>query len=720
MAAREHRQHPDHASPRTSAWARAATSTTSTGALRDMIQNHALQLLTMIAMEPPSTQRRRRDPRREAEGAALAQALHRRERRRATWCAASTAPAPSTASRCRATSRRPRCRADSRTETFVALRTEVQNWRWAGVPFYLRTGKRLAARDAQIVVNFRPTPHSIFPAPNRPNKLVIKLQPEDGLELHLLAAKGAGPGARRWRRCPSTSTSTRPSPTNRVGAYERLLLDVIAGRLNLFVRSDEQEQAWRWVEPILRRLGSATTARARGRMPPAPGARPRPARWSRATAAPGPKNTDCQPSTNRRNTTMTMTNAEDLKHRFPAASEIPPEHRLASPIHQRTYLVGGESEGVGRRVQDRAVADVHAAAADGEVQPGRDRQLPGDGRGRERCRARRRRGRLRQRPRRMADDDGGRAHRLHAGLRDAAWSPQREPIVQLIMWEIGKSLADSRKGVRPHRRIHPGHHRGAEGTRQQQLALRGRRGHDRPDPPHAARRGAVHGPVQLSAERDLRDADPGAADGQHGRVQAAAVRHAAVLIRCSRRSASAFPAGVINTIYAPGAVVVPRMLASGKVNVLALIGSSKVADHLKKQHPKSHRLRADPRPRRQERRDHPARRGHRAHGQGVPARRAVVQRPALHGAQDADRAPLDRRSRSCGASPRNSRKLKVGMPWEKGVSITPLPGLHRTAYMTEAHRGRHGEGRARRQRGRRRVLPDAVLPGRRLPGAARA
>ena len=81
---------------------------------------------------------------------------------------------------------------DSRTETFVALRTEVQNWRWAGVPFYLSTGKRLAACEAHIVVNFRPTPHSIFPGSNTPNKLVIKLQPEDGLELHLLAAKGSG------------------------------------------------------------------------------------------------------------------------------------------------------------------------------------------------------------------------------------------------------------------------------------------------------------------------------------------------------------------------------------------------------------------------------------------------------------------------------------------------------------------------------------------------
>jgi aldehyde dehydrogenase (NAD+) len=146
---------------------------------------------------------------------------------------------------------------------------------------------------------------------------------------------------------------------------------------------------------------------------------------------------------------------------------------------------------------------------------------------------------------------------------------------------------------------------------------------------------------------------------------------------------SAFPAGVINTIYAPGAVVVPRLLASGKVNVLALIGSSKVADHLKKQHPKSHRLRAI---------------------LGLDAKNAAIILP------DAD---IELTVKECllGALSFNGQrctalkmlivhrsiadrflqrfteelaKLKVGMPWESGVSITPLPGLHRTAYMTEA------------------------------------
>jgi glucose-6-phosphate 1-dehydrogenase len=140
---------------------------------------------------------------------------------------------------------------DSRTETFVALRTEVQNWRWAGVPFYLRTGKRLAAYEAQIVVNFRATPHSIFPGANTPNKLVIKLQPEDGLELHLLAAKGSGQ-SEALSPVSLDLDFDKAFSENRVGGYERLLLEAIAGRLNLFVRSDEQEQAWRWVEPILR------------------------------------------------------------------------------------------------------------------------------------------------------------------------------------------------------------------------------------------------------------------------------------------------------------------------------------------------------------------------------------------------------------------------------------------------------------------------------------
>jgi glucose-6-phosphate 1-dehydrogenase len=220
-----------------------------TGALRDMIQNHALQLLTMIAMEPPPANQADaiRDEKlkvlkslkpftRENVGRDVVRGQYK----------AGTVdgrPAPGYLEEAKVP-------AGSRTETFVALRTEVQNWRWAGVPFYLRTGKRLAARDAQIVVDFRPVPHPIFPGTTRANQLVIKLQPEDGLELHLLAAKGSTAGETLAPVFLDLDFD-KAFASERVGGYERLLLDAIAGRLNLFVRSDEQEQAWRWVEPVL-------------------------------------------------------------------------------------------------------------------------------------------------------------------------------------------------------------------------------------------------------------------------------------------------------------------------------------------------------------------------------------------------------------------------------------------------------------------------------------
>lgn len=220
-----------------------------TGALRDMIQNHALQLLTMVAMEPPSSHDA--DAIRDEKLKVLKslkpfteETVARdvvRGQYRAGTAGGQSVPGYQ---------QEQKVPAGSTCETFVALRTEIQNWRWAGVPFYLRTGKRLAARDAQIVVNFRPTPHNIFPGVSQPNKLVIKLQPEDGLELHLLAAKGTG---QQEVLAPVSLDLDfdKAFAENRVGAYERLLLDAIAGRLNLFVRSDEQEQAWRWVEPIL-------------------------------------------------------------------------------------------------------------------------------------------------------------------------------------------------------------------------------------------------------------------------------------------------------------------------------------------------------------------------------------------------------------------------------------------------------------------------------------
>jgi glucose-6-phosphate 1-dehydrogenase len=228
-----------------------------TGALRDMIQNHALQLLTMVAMEPPSSHDA--DAIRDEKLKVLrslkpfTEESVARDVVRGQYRAGTAGGQPAVGYL-----QEQKVPAGSTCETFVALRTEVQNWRWAGVPFYLRTGKRLAARDAQIVVNFRPTPHNIFPGHSQPNKLVINLQPEDGLELHLLAAKGTG----QQEMLSPVSLDLdfdKAFAENRVGAYERLLLDAIAGRLNLFVRSDEQEQAWRWVEPVLQAWAKDTT-----------------------------------------------------------------------------------------------------------------------------------------------------------------------------------------------------------------------------------------------------------------------------------------------------------------------------------------------------------------------------------------------------------------------------------------------------------------------------
>jgi glucose-6-phosphate 1-dehydrogenase len=220
-----------------------------TGALRDMIQNHALQLLTMIAMEPPSTGDADaiRDEKLKVLRSlkpftpeSVARDVVRGQYRAGTLDGKAV---PGYLDEVKVPP-------GSHCETFVALRTEVQNWRWAGVPFYLRTGKRLAARESQIVVNFRPVPHPIFPGTTRANKLVIKLQPEDGLELHLLAVKGGGTNE-RLSPVSLDLDFDKAFPSQRVGAYERLLLDAIAGRLNLFVRSDEQEQAWTWVMPVL-------------------------------------------------------------------------------------------------------------------------------------------------------------------------------------------------------------------------------------------------------------------------------------------------------------------------------------------------------------------------------------------------------------------------------------------------------------------------------------
>ncbi len=226
-----------------------------TGALRDMVQNHALQLLCAIAMEPPINAHA--DAIRD-EKLKVLRALRRWTPETLGQHVVRGQYSTGTVDGQAVPGYRDEggVNPDSSTETFVALRTEIDNWRWAGVPFYIRTGKRMAAREAHIEVNFRPTPHQIFHAPlGQANKLVIHLQPKDGLELHLFATGQSkrGPGGAGQTLAPVhlDLDFDKRFGSERVGAYERLLLDVLDGRLNLFVRSDEQEEAWRWVEPIL-------------------------------------------------------------------------------------------------------------------------------------------------------------------------------------------------------------------------------------------------------------------------------------------------------------------------------------------------------------------------------------------------------------------------------------------------------------------------------------
>ncbi len=220
------------------------------GAMRDMAQNHLLQLLCLTAMEPPY----RFDP--DAvrdEKLKVLRALRPIEGREAAAFAARGqyrgGPAGSSYAQDAGV-------ASSDTATFVALKAHVDNWRWNGVPFYMRTGKRLRARMSEIVVQFREPPHSIFPERAglpRPNALRIRLQPDEGMTLDM-TIKDPGPGGLRLAAASldmSFADRLSKSGMRMPDAYERLLMDVVRGDQTLFMRGDEVEAAWAWVDPIL-------------------------------------------------------------------------------------------------------------------------------------------------------------------------------------------------------------------------------------------------------------------------------------------------------------------------------------------------------------------------------------------------------------------------------------------------------------------------------------
>jgi glucose-6-phosphate 1-dehydrogenase len=221
-----------------------------TGAMRDMVQNHLLQLLCIIAMEPPVSL----DP--DAVRDEKLKVLRSLRRMTLGDIARDTVRGQYTAGAVNGEAvsgyrDEPDVPADSHTETFVALRTYVDTWRWANVPIFLRTGKRLQKRHSQIVIEFADPPFSIFPdAPRtRANRLVIQLQPEESIQLQLMAKQ---PGSGMHMLPVNLNLDLESAfPQRRAEAYERLLIDVVRGRLTHFMRRDELEAAWSWADPIL-------------------------------------------------------------------------------------------------------------------------------------------------------------------------------------------------------------------------------------------------------------------------------------------------------------------------------------------------------------------------------------------------------------------------------------------------------------------------------------
>ncbi len=218
------------------------------GALRDMVQNHMLQLLALVAMEPPTS----------FDATAV-----RDEKVKVLRALRPVARDQTVTGQYRAGAVDGQAVPgydeelghESATETFVAIKAHIDNWRWKGVPFYMRTGKRLPERVTEIVIQFRPVPHSIFAgrgATARPNRLVIGIQPEENVQLSMMAkVPGLDREGIRLRQVPlDIAMPDAFSGAVRRIAYERLLLDLVEGDQTLFVRRDEVEAQWEWIDAI--------------------------------------------------------------------------------------------------------------------------------------------------------------------------------------------------------------------------------------------------------------------------------------------------------------------------------------------------------------------------------------------------------------------------------------------------------------------------------------
>ena len=223
------------------------------GAMRDMMQNHLLQLLCLTAMEPPSQFEPTGVRNEKIKVLRSLRPIGRAEVATETVAGQYTAGAIGGQA---VPGYLDELGRGSRTETFVAMRAHIDNWRWSGVPFYLRTGKRMPRRCTEIYLQFRGVPHSIFAgsgAATQPNALVIRLQPEERIEL-LLMHKTPGldrNGLQLSQVALDLDLHEEFAHERRRLAYERLYLDAIEGNGTLFVRRDETEAAWQWVDAIL-------------------------------------------------------------------------------------------------------------------------------------------------------------------------------------------------------------------------------------------------------------------------------------------------------------------------------------------------------------------------------------------------------------------------------------------------------------------------------------
>ena len=220
------------------------------GALRDMVQNHMLQLLCLTAMEAPNDldddDIRTEKIKVLKALATISNADVRKQTVRGQYAAGLHAGHP-----VKGYLEELSARSDSRTETFVAIKAEVNNWRWAGVPFYLRTGKRMSARHSDIVIQFKKVPHNIFgQGGDSVNRLVIRLQPDEAVRL-FVQIKEPGPGGLRVKSLPLNLSYAESFMLRYPDAYERLLMDIVRGNLSLFMRREEVEAAWRWVDGLI-------------------------------------------------------------------------------------------------------------------------------------------------------------------------------------------------------------------------------------------------------------------------------------------------------------------------------------------------------------------------------------------------------------------------------------------------------------------------------------